>query len=325
MKTEKLMFALLGTLTISAIDIDPPIINTRPVYSSETILSKFTGDENLVWPISYTISKNNNHKLIVSLYNAVNDSFLYSKTYSAAINVSNNILNVDLPIKNRLKADGLKIVFEYALKTSVYQTEQTIIYPYSKQYINIAAHRNDPYAFHGNYLAIDEGKLYSDEEFNFSNLNEYLSVSQNNKIDLSNISFKYDGYGDYFCDDVTLYINDYNNVFPNLKKVDGLIPLKMKYSQIDDEVSLGLDELLYVNLDNLDMSSTMLANYTQTDVFYVPINKEELLSGDDIYILMTGSGHSESNFTLPFDFYYSKKYVGECYESDYCIHGGVKE
>ena len=326
MKIKKLMFALFGVLNIAATGIDIPIIDGKPIYNSDGYLSKMTGEENLTLNLKYTKPSGGLYSVNTLIYNAANDSLLYSKSYNAMSSQTNRKITVDFPIKNRLKSDGLRIEFDYCMRTNTpYQTSSGVIYPYQKQYINVAAYRREPFICRGNYFAVGDNEIYTDEEYDFSNLNEYLSVSQNSKIDLSNIKFKYTAYGDYSCDKAILYIKDYNNVFPNLRKVDGVIPLSMKYIQNEDEISLEFDETLYVNLDTLDMSSTMMANYVETDSIFVPINKESILSGDDIYILLENSGYSEVNFTIPFDFYYSKKYIGECYESDYCIHGGVKE
>ena len=323
-KLNKVLFSLLGTLTISA--IDNPISNRKPVFNSDIALSCFSSEENYALPVTITEFSSILYKLVFSIYNASNNAKVYTKTYIGS-KIGTHLpvkFNIDIPIKNRLKTDGLKLEFIHSLDKE-YENESAIIYPYQKQNINITAYRKEPLVCRGNYLLIKDYKTYSDETFDFTNLNDYLSVSTNNKLDLSNIVFKYIAGSEFQTGDITLNIKDYNNVFPNLVKKDGVISLKMKYRQIEDEIYLELDEELYVNSITLDMSNNQMANCVVTDSFYIPSNKEDDFLGDEIYISMQNCGFSLNNFMIPFNFYFSKKYVGECYESDYCIHGGIKE
>ena len=324
MKLNKILFALLGTLTISA--IDNPFSDRIPVFNSDIALSCFSSEENYVLPVTITEYSSSKYKLVFSIYNATTDAKVYTRTYkSSEIGTHLPInFNIDLPIKNRLKADGLKLEFIHSLDKE-YENESAIIYPYQKQNINITAYRKEPLICHGNYLLIKDYKVFSDETFDFTNLNDYLSVSTNNKLDLSSIVFKYLSGSEFQAENITLNIRDYNNVFPNLKKNNNIISLKMKYHQIEDEVYLELDEELYVNSTSLDMSNNPMANYVVTDSFFIPANKEDEFLGDELYISMQNCGFSLNDYMLPFNFYFSKKYVGECYESDYCIHGGIKE
>ena len=325
-KLNKILFAFLGTLMISAIDI-PGGNDKRPDFNSDIALSLFNNEENYVLPVRLTKYSSTSYKLVFSIYNAVSNAKVYTKTYKGT-EIGTHLpvqFDIDVPIKNRLKTDGLRLEFVHSLRSQEYESQSAVIYPYQKQNINITAYRKEPLICHGNYLLIKEYKTYSDETFDFSNLNDYLSVSSNNKLDLTNIVFKYSAGGDFRAENITLNIRDYNNVFPNLKKNDNVISLKMKYRQIEDDVYLELDEEMYVNSISLDMSNNPMANYVLTDSFFIPANKEDEFLGDELYISMFNCGYSQNDYMLPFNFYFSKKYVGECYESDYCIHGGIKE
>ena len=153
----------------------------------------------------------------------------------------------------------------------------------------------------------------------------YLSVNTNNSLDLSQLTFKYNGFGEYLSGNIYLNIRDYKNVFPYLSKVDNVVSIRMKKEQINDEISLSLNETMYVNKDTLEMYQNSTSNVIETTDLFVPIGKEADLLDDDIFISIVDSGHSQADFTIPFNFYYNKRYFGECYESDYCIHGGIKE
>ena len=326
MKNRKILSALFGLLTVSA--INPSVVSFKPDFNSDIALMRFTGNENLSLPISFVKTSNSAYKLVFTIYNASTGNSVYTKTYKGS-EIGTKLpvrFNINLPIRNRLKSDGLRLEFVHSLSAlNTLPVENGVIYPYQKQYINISAHKDEPFVFQGNYLLIKDYKVYTDEQFDFNNLNEYLSVTRDNKLELSNISFKYSSPTEFQSSGVTLNIRDYNNVFPNLKKNGNIISLKMKYTQNEDEINLQLDEQLYVNNDNFDMSTSKLANYTETDAIYIPTNKEDDLLDNDIFITMLDCGYSAVDFTIPFNFYYSKKYIGECYDSDYCIHGGIKE
>ena len=326
MKYKPILFALLGVCVLSAANV-VPIIDDQPIFDSDITLSKFTGEENLVLPVTITKFSSTAYKLIVSIYNAVSGNKLYTKTYlGSEIGTSLPVkFDIALPIKNRLRTDGLRIAFEHYLKKEIYYSDEAIIYPYQKKYVNISGFRKEPYISKGNYLKIVDHKVYTDEVFNFTNLNEFLTVETNNKLDFSSVVFKYDSFDPFFCNHITLHIKDHNNVFPYLQTSNQMVTLKMKYTQIEDDIYLDLDEQLYVNKYTLEMARDPMSNFIETNSLFIPSNKEDEFMGDEVEIKLFDIGYSEVDFTMPFNFYFSKKYVGECYESDYCIHGGIKE
>lgn len=326
MKYRPIFFALLGVTTISMADIPIKAI-TYPAFNSDIALSKFTGEKNLTLPVTITRMFSQKYKLVVAIYNAVSGTKLYTKTYNGA-DIASTLpvkFDISLPIKNRLRMDGLRITFEHSLKSEIYEFEEAIIYPYQKQYVNISGYRKEPYTAKGNCLKIVDYKVYTDEMFNFTNLNEYLTVESNNRLDFSSVVFKYDSPDPFSCSHITLNIKDYNNVFPYLQSNNQMVTLKMKYTQIGDDVYLDLDEKLYVNKYTLEVARDPMSNFVETNNLFIPTNKEDDFMGDEVEIKMLDVGYSELDFTMPFNFYFSKKYIGECYESDYCVHGGIKE
>ena len=133
MKTKKILFALLGVFNISA--GVPSVGNRQPDFNSDFALMRFTGNENLTLPISFVKVSNSSYNLVLTIYNAANNASVYTKTYSGS-SLGTKLpvqFNVDLPIKNRLKADGLKLEFKHSLGIKNYATEYGIIYPYQKE------------------------------------------------------------------------------------------------------------------------------------------------------------------------------------------------
>ena len=99
----------------------------------------------------------------------------------------------------------------------------------------------------------------------------------------------------------------------------------MRYVQNKQEIRLELEEPLYVNTETLDISSSELEGYIPSDTMYLPFGKEDLIVENDVYISITDAGYSLTDFIIPFSFYVRNKYIGECYESDYCVTGGVRQ
>ena len=315
MRFKQLLLPLSGLISISAVSY------RDPTFNSTSTLYRFDGTTNLSLPVRIGVGLYGDHKITVTMYNAKTEAKLYTK----AISPTTNTFNISLPIKNRLKADGLRIQFEHYISGSVRHTNSGVIYPYKKEYINVNAYRNEPFIVKGVYLRIKSYEFLTDETFDFTELNEYLSVGANNKLDFSYLRFKYDAYGDYSCGDIYLHIKDYKNVFPHLQNNNQEISIKMKYEQNEGDICLSLDQEMYVNKTTLEMYASPYSNTEATSDLFIPAGKEEDFADDDIYITMEDSGYSLTDFTLPFNFYYSKKYFGECYNSDFCIEGGIKE
>ena len=319
MRFNKILFSLTGLTTLS---LTIPGIEPVDNCNSLVTLSKFTGLENLTFPIKYSGKFFSSNKTTFNLYNASTTAKLYTKTYNSSFTGE---VNLDLPIKGRLKTAGLKIEILTYLNSTLKHSCSGVIYPYKKEYFNINAYRNETIEIKGNYLSLNNYQFFTDESYDFTEINDYLSVKTNSILDLSNIYFKYTGFGEYTSGDIYLNIRDYKNVFPHLNKVNDVISLKMNKVVENNLVTLYLDEEMYVKEDTLEMYSSNNPHTTLTKDLYIPSGKEEELVDDDIYISISNSGYSGSEFTIPFSFYYINKYFGECYESDYCIFGGVKQ
>lgn len=276
----------------------------------------------------YSINVKNSGKgsvtIKTNIYNGENDGLVSTST-TYLVNSARSY-SINLPFKNRLKAPGLRV--EFVANLSKAESEYTIsgmIYPYLKQSFNTKYFHQEPIEIKGTYLLIKDNIMYVDERFNFIDTLEYLSTDKYNAVCINEIKFLYDIGYDFSCEYIEYHIKDYQNVFPNLNKNNSEVVLKMKYLQNDNEISLDLDQALYVNQDTLEMSSSPLAGYGKTNKLYIPIGKEELFAENESYILLKNAGYSRSDFIIPFTFYFNKKYVGECYNSDFCISGGIKE
>ena len=325
---DKLLFSLLSTTTISGI-IDTPIQPeiSVPEIHSDIVLSGFTNrDETL--PIIFPTVTYYQYKMEVQFINIATKEEMYDIVVPAkdiGYYVDERKYDLYLPFEQYLTSDGLSIILTHHLKSPKKEMSTATVYPFFEEEINVAMYRKEPYIREGVYLSVDDSNIHSTEEYDFTDLNEYITVGKGNKLDLAHLKFKYNCPHELSCGDIYLKIKDYNNLFPNLNRVNGEVSLKMKFVQENNEITLSLDEQLYVNKSTHNMSSTLLDNYEETNTIYVPYGKEELLMDDEMYITIKDAGYSLTDFVIPFNFYFSNKYLGECYDSDYCITGGVKQ
>lgn len=328
MKRTKLLLALLSTSTVAGV-IDGPVgpeLITPNVYS-ENVLSGFSNhDEYLSLVFSQVIYARYNLEL--SIIDLESTNIVYrkeAKLRDTEVIDSVRTYQLYLPFEQYLSSGGLNLVLAQTMGASETIISTAKVYPFVEEEINVSQYRKEPYVRDGVFLSIDDSKLHSTESFDFTDLNEFLTVERNNILDLSHLKFKYNCQHDFSSGDIYLKIKDYNDIFPNLNHFNGEVSLKMKFVQENNEISLMLNEPLYVNYNTYDLSSNPLENYEETNMFYLPKGKENLLEDNEIYIFIKDAGYSLTDFTIPFNFFLNNKYIGECYDSDYCITGGVKQ
>ena len=110
-------------------------------------------------------------------------------------------------------------------------------------------------------------------------------------------------------------------------KADGdkTIHIPLKSRNVAGKISFSFNRQMYVNESNLDMSSVYISDYVQTDSLYVPVFKQEKMQNNELNIVLVEAGFDQSNITIPLRYVFDSNYFGYCDESEYCIHGGVRE
>ena len=327
MQKTKLLLSLLSLSTVAGVIDVPGPAPEMPTVNSDVVLSGFT-NQDVYLPLTYSSAIYFNYKLDIQFVDIVTNEIVYLNTVKRkdlGLVDDNPTYNLYLPFEQYLTSNGLNIVMSHLIKKDEELVSSAVVYPFKEESINVSMYRKEPYIRNGVYLSMDDGILHSSEEYDFTDLNEFIPVEKNSKIDLTHLKFKYNCPHELTSGDIYLKIKDYNNLFPYLNKFNGEVSLKMKFEQNNSEITLKLDEPLYVNSETCEMSSSLLDGFTETDTLFVPHGKEELLLDDEVYITIKDAGFSLTDFTIPFSFYFPNKYLGECYESDYCITGGVKQ
>ena len=330
MKSVNLLLTLLSTSTISGIinppiEIEPDLI--IPDIDSDEVLSNFTNKDQFLYlsfkDVLFPTYQFEMQFLDIETNEVVFDKVVkYNELSSGSYPKAYDFL---MPFEQYFTNKGLKINLSHKLLHNQSLQTSAVIYPSKKEEVNVSGYRNNRYVREGDYLSVVDACLCSKEEFDFTDLNEYLAIGKSNKLDLSNIKFKYLCPHPFYSEDIYLTIRDFNNVFPQLKNSNNEIVLKMNYIQENDEISLVLDTKLYVNKETYEMSFEKGEKYIEVNTLFIQNGKEKYLMDDEAFISIKNAGYSETDFKIPFSFAFTNKYLGECYDSDYCITGGVKQ
>ena len=317
----KVVSVLFASACISAGSITP---KKKIACNSVTTLSHFLDSENLTQDIR-VMCQGGDLTLTVKLYVASTDALVVTKTYNETLTKDvAKIISVALNTKYRLKNTGLKIEYNFNYDNRTFSTSG-VIYPFSKQSVDVSYNKSSPITFNGVLLNMKQNKITTDETFDFKDTSEYLSVNEKNAIDFTEIGFLYNNLLDLPYESIEYHIKDYENIFPDIHKENNEVVVKLKAVQNGENITLDYNDDLYVNPNDNHMSSTPAADSIKSQALYLPVGKEKLFENDDSYILIKSGGYSETDFTIPLRFYLDKKFIGQCYEADYCISGGVKE
>ena len=298
--------------------------HTRYSFSSVNTLTKLTGGNNASLTLNITPVVAYDYMVVSRLYNHATNALLFSNTFDDYVEKTGTTFTVDYPLRYKLTSNGLRFEFEitYSNKDYVFSG---VVYPYVSKTINALQYKDSSYVTENAFIKVETNKVITGETFNFDNYNEYLSKNDDNSIDFSTVKFNYPEKYDFNYLKAEYHIVDYNNVYPNLRHENGEVVLNLNCVKNNTEISFELNDELYVKKDTLEMASTKLRRYVRTDKLFIPINKQELLEENDSYILIKEAGYSCINIKLPLSYYFDKKIVGLCYESDYCISGVVRE
>ena len=310
--------------------VSAPLISTTsraPLIFKVTtneVLARFTGEEDLTMSLNISSLVKMSLKIAVDLAHHDNHTVYYHYHQTYKLDRTPTDISIPLDLLYRLNRGGVDVEFTYTRDNSELKTSGTI-YTYQKHSFNTANYKNQLAYVPGVMLDLNNDTLTTDEYFDFTDLNEYISTKENNVLDLSSITFRYMNGYEFIAEAAELHIIDYENVYPRLLKQDKEIVLPLTVISANNEISFAINKKLYVNTSTLDMANIPISGYIKTTDLYVPINKEDALSNDEIYISIVNAGYSNSDIKIPLDFYFNHHYIGECYNSDYCVHGGIRQ
>ncbi|MBQ6920306.1 MAG: hypothetical protein IJQ72_00185 [Bacilli bacterium] len=290
-------------------------------FTSSTVITKLTGNENTSITLMFDPLVPTNYTVVSRLYNHTTNALLFSSTMEETIGKP---YTVNYPTRYKLNSSGLRFEYEISYMRIISKLSG-VLYPFVAKTINALQYKDEDYVTENAFIKVESTKVVTGEKFNFDNYNEYLSKNEDNSLDFSTAKIYYLHSYDFNYLKAEYHIKDYKDVYPNLKHENDEVVLNVDCVKNGTEISFVINEDLYVKPDSLEMSSSKLSGYIKTDKLFVPINKQKLLEENDSYILIKEAGYSCIDIKLPFTYFFNKKIVGLCYNSDYCISGGIRE
>ena len=310
---------LLSLPALSLIVMSAGITPIRLIYvSTNEIYGPFDSDRNTdiyfsVTPILSAID------VTVDVYNNKNDSFLFSRSIKLK-QPFDQCLHLDT--KGRITSSGIRLEIKFESGMTFLLTKSLVLYPPKR---NTLIASNNIVSFTNCLFNIERNTFITDEEYDFTPVNSFISSDNENKIDVSETTFKYSLPDAFKCTKAELQIIDYENIYPNISSSDNIKRIPLDVNVNSKDVFFSLNSGMYVNHNTLEMSSDYIFGYTQTNSFFVPIGKENDLSKNEIKIVLYESGFNLNTIEIPLEYFNISKVFGSCGESDYCIHGGIKE
>ena len=293
-------------------------------FKSENVLYKVTGDANKSLDVFLKPAVTAELELVARMYNNRTDALLFSTSFNDSITSEGKTYTINYPLRYRINGDGLRFTFDVS-RGSTTVSSSGVLYPCNQVLVNALQYKNEDYTSENRFIKIEKSVVKTGESFSFRNFNEYLSKDTDNSINFSSVHFNFLDNYEFIYQDAEYHIKDYNNVYPDLDHVDGEVVLKMNCANNNGELSFSLRDTLYVKGDTLEMSAIRFKGYTETNKLFIPVGKQTLLEENDSYILIKEAGYSAIDIKLPLSYYFNKKIIGQCYEADYCIEGGVRE
>jgi hypothetical protein len=314
MKYTKLL--ALPMLSLMALSIGPSqpkfmFISTKEVYGP------FTDSENTniyfeVLPVLSTVSAN------IDVYNNKTNAFLFSRAFTLKMPFDEYFR---FDTKGRITSSGLRVEMSFTNGVTTLD-KSLVLYPPKR---NKVVASNNKVSFDGCLLNITNNNFLTTEEYDFTPINSFISSDNENKIDVSETFFKYSPANTFKYSSAYLEITDYENIYPEVLGSNKQRKVPLKVNEKDGEISFEIESQMYVNYNTLEMSSFKENGYSKTNSFFVPMGKEEALSKNDFKIVIVEAGFNLNTIEIPLEYFNFSKVFGSCGESDYCIHGGIKE
>ena len=161
------------------------------------------------------------------------------------------------------------------------------------------------------------------EKYDFTNTQFHANESSGVYIDIRNIFFEFDAYEVLNYTKCYLKFYDYYGFFPDLERSYGYVyaPIRLRH----DENKVFFDFVsLYVNPDTLEVSKTRYKGYKPCYRIYFPFAKLDKVQETTFQIIIEEIGIVKSTFIMDIDYYPTNNLIGDCYNSDFCITGGVE-
>lgn len=271
-------------------------------------------------------------KLFVSYYYLDSGAKYCGENYDLILNSKDEPptqtkANVTLKLKGRM-TNGVKITFELGNTKTKYSVATIKLYPKKEININANKYKNSPYISE-NYIfqILGKNNVVAKEKILFNGIPDIITNSKYNYIDLNDAYFTYDN--DFELSSIGecyLSIANFGNLFPYISKFKKTISIPLKITEDGKRYNISYKNIMYVNPYTLEMSLVERDGFIETDKFYLPIGKEEMLENNvKMYFYFSDLGRSGVNARYDISYLKDYNFFGECDDSVYCVGGGIRK
>lgn len=320
--------ALLATICLTTISVQPKVDLTYRINFSD-LQGPFDGKTNVETKLVIR-NCNENGKLTITYKNIKTNAIVVYQEYDMK-SINNHLfsLNYLYEFRDRLTSSGLELTFTIKENDVEIKNKKIILYPKQANTINGFDYTYKPYEIKNRTFRIFNDSIQcTSESFSFQNTVSTLLVNDQNYIDLTEMNFAYNFNTsfEFKCSEAYLKINDKFNTFHYLTKdKDGNIFIPINLIQNSNDINFEFKNKMYVNPNTLDMSLVEKEDYIETDKFYINPDKIAKFEKGDFEFVINDAGYNETNILLPMEIRAFRQAVGYCYDSTYCISGGIIE
>ena len=230
-------------------------------------------------------------------------------------------LTFKLPFKDMLNDTGLEVEISFLDSSStVLQSFFFHIKPYNPERVYPKDYLNTYYSLYD--IVVDPDNYSSlSEKYTFNGFIDYFNNDYYYRLNFNSFYLTYQSQFDFTNIECSLHYVDYDHLFPYLDNEDGEFDIPLITTKVGNIISFRLNQVLYVNPKNLDMSYAYIPNFVATNYFYLPVNKMPNLLDSVFELRVNNFGLGKNYFTWNVRYMTNHGLIGDCDSSDYCIIG----
>ncbi len=156
--------------------------------------------------------------------------------------------------------------------------------------------------------------------FSFEGFIDYYAPDYYHKIDLKEFKIHLDSkYHTFMSSNPYLIFANVDNVFADIENVDDYASFDLTLVDQGDYFTFALAHTMYVNPNNLRMSSNPKVGYIQTDNIFLPVNEMSNQKDFGAYFAMKSMGIDLDYWVHKFEIKAETNLFGDCHNSKYCV------
>ena len=197
-----------------------------------------------------------------------------------------------------------------------YKTVSSIIYPVNTVIVNPLNYLETGYTT--KTTAVSFPSMNYKETLNFTNYADYFLTDIYYRIPLEQFDIDVTtNYPELPPTTGRMIITKGAKLFPNLTSTGSNVVIELMTYKKGDKYRIVPSKPLYVNPNNLQMSSTPIDGYVATNNIYYPVNQTEDFQGLKFTFNIYQFGYSETNLSWISYCYSSSSFIGACSNSEY--------